>query len=138
MIALLAPLALVLLGPGGAPALAAQASPPSPLGPPSGEGVAEPAALPIAQQAALRCSIAIALAAERQRNGETEGRDWPDLTERGREFFVRSLAQVMEDAGLTREALMALGRDEAEELQRPGRLDEVMPACLLMLEASGL
>ncbi len=129
MIAFLVPLSLIVLGP-------AEGRPPAAM--PVQLNEAEPAPLPVAQQTALRCSIAIAMAAERQRIGEPTDPDWPELSERGREFFVRSLAKLMEDAGLTRDALMAHGRSEVEELEQPGRLEEVMPACLLLLEASGL
>ncbi len=96
--------------------------------------------LPIARQAALRCAAAIAIATEMQRAGNAAGKDWPDLLadSRGREFFVRSVAGLMDETGLTREAIALRGRKEALELQQPGRLDEVMPACLLMLDASGL
>lgn len=98
---------------------------------------AQPIALTIEQQSALRCSVAVALAAEQQRAGQASGKDWPDLTIRGREFFVRSLARLMDDAGLTRPMLTARAQRETGQLKQPGRLDEVMPACLLLLDASG-
>jgi len=106
-------------------AAAPQAAPPAPT------------TLTMQQQTALRCSIAIAMGAERQRAGEGEA-DWPDLTERGREFFVRSLAQLMDDTGMSREALMQAAAGEAADLQDGDNLQQVMPACLLMLNASGL
>lgn len=99
---------------------------------------AEPTPLPIAQQSALRCSIAIAMAAEQQRAGQAADAGWPDLTARGREFFVRSMAKLMDEAKLTRPALTIHARTEVEALKQPGRLREVMPACLLLLDASGL
>lgn len=98
----------------------------------------EPADLPIEQQTALRCSVAMALATEMQRSGRAVGKDWPDLGERGQEFFVRTIAQLMDETGISREAIAVRGRKEAEELVQPGRLDTVMPPCLLLLEASGL
>lgn len=94
--------------------------------------------LTIAQQSALRCSVAIAIAAEQQRAGQASGNDWPDLTIRGREFFVRSLAKLMDEAQLTRPMLADHAQREAELLDEPARLTDVMPACLLLLEASGL
>jgi len=94
--------------------------------------------LNIQQQTALRCSLAIAMAAEQQRAGTPADPAWPDLTERGREFFVRSLAQLMEDTGLTREGLVERARPELESLRKSGQLAQVMPACLLLLDASGL
>ncbi|QKG70586.1 hypothetical protein [Erythrobacter mangrovi] len=99
---------------------------------------AAPVPLDIQQQTALRCSMAIAMAAERQRAGTVGDHAWPDLSERGREFFVRSLAQLMDDTGLTREGLVKQARPEVDALQQPGRLAEVMPGCLLLLDASGL
>lgn len=105
---------------------------------PSPENGVDPVPLDIQQQTALRCSMAIAMAAEQQRAGAATDQGWPDLTERGREFFVRSLAQLMEDTGLTRDGLVAQARPEVETLKQPGRLAEVMPGCLLLLDASGL
>lgn len=97
-----------------------------------------PAPLSIEQQSALRCSVAVAMAAEQQRAGQARGKDWPDLTTRGREFFVRSLAKLMDEAKLTRPMLTAHVQRETEQLKEPARLEAVMPACLLLLEASGL
>jgi hypothetical protein len=94
--------------------------------------------LPVEQQTALRCSVAMALAAERQRVGQAAERGWPDLTTRGREFFVRSLAQLMDDTGMNRERLMLYSRAEAASLSEAGALEAVMPGCLLLLDASGL
>ena len=97
--------------------------------------------LPIEQQTALRCATAIAIATERQRAGTAGDEDWPDLLEkqRGREFFVRSFASLIDDTGLSREELALRGRAEAENLSAdPATFDAVMPACLLMLRASGL
>ncbi len=97
-----------------------------------------PTRLTMPQQTALRCSVGIAMAAERQRAGTGADPDWPDLTERGREFFVRSLARLMDETGMTREALMQAAAPQVAELQQGEQLEEVMPACLLMLNASGL
>ena len=96
--------------------------------------------LPIDQQAALRCGVAIAIATEQQRAGRAANPEWPDLlaNERGREFFVRSMAKLMDDTGIAREGLALRGRKEAEELRDPEALEAVMPACLMMLDASGL
>lgn len=98
----------------------------------------QPIPLPIEQQSAVRCSTAIAMAAEQQRAGQASGKDWPDLTMRGREFFVRSLAKLMDEAKLTRPMMALHVQREAEQLKQPGRLDEVMPACLMLLNSSGV
>lgn len=95
--------------------------------------------LDLQQQTALRCSAAIAVVSSLQQQGESRATsDYPPIGERGREFFVRSTAKVMEETGMNREQVAAALAGEARELSGPGRLDEVMPACLLMLDASGL
>ena len=61
------------------------------------------------------------------------------MAPRGQEFFVRATARLMDDLGADRETIMALvKRESADLLDTPGRIDEVMPACLMMLDASGL
>ncbi|TMM45871.1 hypothetical protein [Qipengyuania marisflavi] len=114
--------------------LAVQADAPAP--PPA--VTMAPAPLPIQQQTALRCSVAIAMAAERQRMGNGADPSWPDLRERGREFFVQSLAKLMDETGMTREGLALQAGPVVAELQQPGKLAEIIPACLMMLDASGL
>jgi len=97
----------------------------------------EPQALREEDRAALRCSAAFALVGV-QSPGESAGNDVPDIKERGREFFVRSLATIMDERGLDRAAIEQAVRAEAEALTNKQELDAVMPACLLMLQASGL
>ena len=63
----------------------------------------------------------------------------PPWRPRGQEFFVRATARLMDDLGADRETIMALvKRESADLLDTPERIDEVMPACLMMLDASGL
>ena len=95
-------------------------------------------ALTLQQNTALRCSVAFALVAEGQARGDPAMAGYPPLGERGREFFVRSSAQLMDETGLSREAVAALLAAEIEALREPGALDGVMPPCLLLLDASGL
>ena len=97
-----------------------------------------PAPLNTAQQGALRCSAAFALLAERQSKGDPAALEYPPMGERGREFFVRSGAQLMDQAGMTRETLTTHMRREVDAIRAEGSLDEIMPPCLLLLEASGL
>ena len=93
--------------------------------------------LTMEQQTSLRCSAAFAIVAARQNAGAV--RTYPELTQRGREFFVRSGARLMDDAGLTRAQVQALMEAEARTLAADNQaLQDVMPACLLLLDASGL
>ena len=121
----------------GTAALAQDAAPAAPATPAITMELVD---LPIQQQTALRCAVAVAIATEAQRSGNAEGKDWPDLVtgERGREFFVRSMARLMDDTGIARDGIALRGQKEAQALMQDGQLDAVMPACLLMLEGSGL
>lgn len=92
--------------------------------------------LSMEQQTAMRCSAAFAVVSTMQADGGAT--EYPDLGDRGREFFVRSAAQIMEEEGADREQIADLMRREAVELYDRERLDAVMPACLMLLNASGL
>jgi hypothetical protein len=105
------------------PARAAPAAPP-PLSPES--------------RALLRCSAAFALVAEAQGKGDTAALRWPALGTRGREFFVRALARVMDETGLDRAGITRLAMSEAKALHDRGETGRIMPSCLVMLEAAGL
>jgi hypothetical protein len=88
--------------------------------------------------ALLRCSAAFALVSFGQANGNEASMRWPALDPRGQEFFVRSMAKLMDDTGLSRDEVSQLASDEAQRLLDEDQVDAVMPACLLMLEASGV
>lgn len=94
--------------------------------------------LTMEQQTAVRCSVAFALAAQRQKAGAGADPGWPDLSTRGREYFVRTMAQLMDETGVTRSGLAQYIQPETAALEAPGQLEQVMPSCLVMLEASGL
>ena len=83
----------------------------------------------------VRCSAAFAIVATGQQNGNAEALRYPDLAERGREFFVRTSAQVMDEAGLDREQISAALSAEAQDLWDTDSLAEVMPVCLGLLPA---
>lgn len=123
MIAILAPLALMqtIAAPAADPAIADGEAPVS-----------------LDRQAALRCSAAFALVANGQQQGNAAALAYPPLGERGKEFFVRTMAGLMDDAGLTRDEVSARVSREAQALSAGGTLDGAMPACLLLLDASGL
>lgn len=84
------------------------------------------------QQGALTCSAAFALDASRP---DADARK----AARGREFFVRTLARIMDETGAGREAIVALVGAEAQRLAaEPGRLASVLPPCRTLLDTSGI
>lgn len=84
------------------------------------------------QQGALTCSATFALDASRPGADEEQA-------VRGREFFVRTLARIMDETGAGREAIVALVGTEAQRLAaEPERLASVLPACRSLLDASGI
>ena len=113
----------------GAPALAQEARPMS-----------------LEQQMLLRCSAVFAVVASEQARGAPSSNAYPPLGERGREFFVRSGARLMDELGLSREGLAARLTAEVELLQRNAAaadnpaayVDSVMQPCLAYLQANGL
>jgi len=86
----------------------------------------------------VRCSVAFAMTAYAQEQGGANAQAYPPLGERGREFFVRSSAQVMDEAGLDFDQMAAEHEREALDLRDSGQIDEIMPVCLQLLEQSGL
>ena len=95
--------------------------------------------LTLEQASALRCSVAFGLVHQAQRAGDGSASDYPVMAQRGQAFFVRTTARLMDETGADRETVMALVmREHAALGETPGRVDDVMPACLLMLDASGL
>jgi hypothetical protein len=108
---------------------------------PTSNGPLELSQLPVTQSAAPRCAIAMALMGERQRQGDERARAWPDLQGAGaREFFVQSMAKLMDDRGLDRPALLDLLGRETQRLKGEGddQIAAMMPACLMMKQAAGL
>jgi len=95
-------------------------------------------ALSLEHRMLLRCSAAFALVAKGQQAGEEAARQYPPLGTRGKEFFVRSAAEVMDKAGLDRAAIDAALQREARDLVTSATLQEIMPVCLEALESSGL
>lgn len=111
--------------------------------PAAAQPIPGPATKPISLESrtALRCSAAFALVADGQARADMDALAYPALGERGREFFVRTSAKIMDDTGMDRDAVAAALMAEAQGLWRgggfSGEIDQIMPACLLMLEASG-
>ncbi len=94
--------------------------------------------LSLEQQTSLRCSAAFAIVASEQAAGKAEALSLPPLAERGREFFVRFSARLMDETGMTREQVAGLIAAQASTLRDDEAVAQVMPACLLLLDASGL
>jgi len=96
----------------------------------------------------LRCSAAFAMVARWQQGGRPEVQKYPPLEERGKEFFVRASAKVMDEAKLDRDAIEQALLAEAGSFLPEGqmsperapevfaRIDAIMPVCLSALEAS--
>jgi hypothetical protein len=90
------------------------------------------------QQTLLHCSATFALVSGRQHAGDKQALEQPDVTTRGREYFVRALAQLMDDAHLDHDTVVKLVQAEAAQLQDSPDLLKEMPRCLASLQASGL
>jgi len=90
------------------------------------------------QKTLLHCSATFALVSGRQHAKDPQALAFPDVTERGREYFVRAMVQLMDQAGLDRDAIKALVTQEAAGLQDAAVLYKQVPACLASLQASGL
>ena len=71
-----------------------------------------------------------------QAKGEVDTLAFPPLAKRGREYFVRVAAQVMDQTGATREHLQALVLREATAIRAEGpkSLSALMPPCLMLLD----
>ena len=97
-----------------------------------------PVTLTLPQQTSVRCSAAFAVVVrERNRDGASYP-EYPELHERGQEFFIQALAQVMDETGMGREAVTSLVMAEVDTLSEPQALKDIMPGCLLLLDASGV
>lgn len=99
--------------------------------------------LSLSQETALRCSAAFGLIAYDQKRGAPGADAYPPLVERGREFFVRTTARLMEETGASRETVQALLKVRVDALQK-GAADAANPQefvgrtvrdCLPLLDA---
>jgi len=96
---------------------------------------APPRALTADEHGALRCAAAFAMVSAAQARGDAEARKFPPLAQRGREFFVRLGAQLMDAAGLDEAGVKAAAQAEASDLRRSGGPQLAMPFCLRVLDA---
>ena len=90
------------------------------------------------QRTLLHCSATFAIVSGRQHAGDKEALAFPDITTRGREYFVRALVELMDEAHLDRDTIVKAVQAEAARLQDSPELLKGMPACLASLEASKL
>ena len=90
------------------------------------------------QTAALRCGVVFALATRMQAEGDPAAGRWPVLGARGKEYFVRVTAKLMDETGASRDAIAALATREVPPLQAEGAMAAAMTGCLPLLDASGL
>lgn len=99
------------------------------------------AQLPVEEATAPRCSVAFAIIQGAQKEGDERAKQWPDLVNaKAREFFVVSMARLMDDRKLDREQIAQLVERETGRLQADNdkTANEMMPACLLLLDAAQL
>jgi len=124
-----------------AAALALQAAP-APVEAPAAPPTASLDRLTPEQATAARCAIAFAAVGRWQKAGDPRGADYPDMVAGGgREFFVRVMAKLMSEAGLTRDDVIALASGGADEYEGPEGAQAVaalMPTCQAMKTAAGL
>lgn len=103
---------------------------------------APPVAIPVLtleQSSALKCGVGFAMAEQIRGEDGRVSPPSPELRTRGREFFVRGAARIMDQTGASREEIAALVAAQSAELRaNPEQIDAMMPACLLLLEASGI
>ncbi len=101
---------------------------------------AAPATAPVLtapQAAALRCGVVFALAARLQADNSPLAAGWPPLGTRGKEYFVRVTAQLMDDTGASRETVSAMAMRQVPGLSEPAATAAAVPGCLPLLDASG-
>lgn len=96
--------------------------------------------LTLEQRSSLRCGVAFGLIAKGQAEGDARAAAYPAMEPRGREFFVRTMAGLMDDHDLTREQANKLAFETTMTLMNEGleAREAMMPNCLVLLEASGV
>ncbi|QZD96392.1 hypothetical protein [Qipengyuania gelatinilytica] len=105
-----------------------------------GEPAPEIPPLTLEQQTNFRCGVAFGLVAGGQDAGYERTLVYPAMEPRGEEFFVRVTAQIMEDTRFTHDVMNALVDRELASFQSEGfeAVEAIMPACLTLLDASGV
>jgi len=125
MFRILAPIALIAFA---GPAIAQQQEP-------SQSTPAAPVpALSLEHRMVLRCGAAFAMVAFGQENGNEDALEYPPIEQKGADFFAVEVERVMREAQLDDEQIVAALSAEADELYQSGQLDDIMPACLSLLD----
>ena len=102
------------------------------------EASAPAPALAPPQLAALRCGVVFAMGSKMQLARKPAAAAWPPLAIRGKEYFVRVFARLMDDTGASRDQLSALAGKEAAALEDDRTIVAAMPGCLGLLDAAGV
>ena len=89
------------------------------------------------QAQALRCGVVFALGARLQADNSPLAASWPALGTRGKEYFVRVTARLMDDTGASRETLSAMAMRHVPALADPTATAAAVQECLPLLDASG-
>lgn len=103
-----------------------------------------PSALSVDQETALRCSASFAIIAAEQARGTQWASAFPLLQQRGKEYFVRTGARLMDETGMSRAAVQALVqrqalavRSDMAKARDPATVFAgTMPLCLNLLETA--
>ena len=88
---------------------------------------------------AFDCAVTVGLLAKDQRDGVVGADHWPVVGEKEREYFVRYAAQLMDRYAIGRLQMAELVSEATSRLvPLRDQREEALPACLALIEASGL
>lgn len=90
------------------------------------------------QSDALRCGVVFALANRMQTDKKPAAAAWPPLAVRGREYFVRMAAKIIEETGAPRDVIQTLASAQAVAFKDDAAVAAAVPGCLPLLDASGV
>lgn len=79
--------------------------------------LASPHHVTLDQEAALRCSAVFAIVSAEQAHKDPVAASLPPLGNRGREYFVRTTARLMDESGATREHVRAMFRSRYDQVR---------------------
>lgn len=110
--------------------------------PAAAQEMASPHHVTLEQETALRCSAVFAIVGAEQARKDPVSASLPRLGNRGREYFVRTTARLMDESGATREHVKSMFRSRYEQVRAEfsGARDPVavrkamMEPCMNLLE----